>query len=370
MIVILGAGLAGLTLARVLHTHGVDAVIYDADASATARHQGGMLDIHEESGQAALHAAGLFEEFRALIFEGGDAMRILDKTGAVRMADEGNGKRPEVDRGALRDLLLSSLPDGTVRWGSRAIAVRKSEAGYAIDFADGTTVVTDILVGADGGWSKVRPLLSSDVPGYCGLSFVEARVPDAQARYPAQAAIVGPGMMLALSHKKGLLAHCEPNGELCVYAAIAGSAETIADAAVAPASLLEHFADWHPDLQGLITHSDGELVQRHIYALPVGHRWERLSGLTLIGDAAHLMSPFAGEGANLAMLDGAELALAIVESPNDIDAAMATYEAAMFPRSEAAAAESAANLTLCFGADAPQGMIDQMLRYGMQNTQA
>ncbi len=105
MITIIGAGMGGLTLASVLHKNGIASIIYDADVSATSRHQGGMLDMHQETGQAALRAAGLFEAFGKLILENGDAMRILDKTGTVRLTDDGNGLRPEVERGALRDLL-------------------------------------------------------------------------------------------------------------------------------------------------------------------------------------------------------------------------------------------------------------------------
>ena len=132
MIRIVGAGLGGLTLASVLHRNGITAVVYDADLSAASRPQGGMLDIHEDTGQAALRAAGLLEAFGKLTLEHGDAMRILDKTGTLRMAHEGNGLRPEIDRGALRNLLLSSLPPDLVRWNARVTGISRAENGFEL----------------------------------------------------------------------------------------------------------------------------------------------------------------------------------------------------------------------------------------------
>ena len=370
-ITIIGAGLGGLTLASVLHRHGIDATIYELEASAIARHQGSVLDMHEESGQLALRKAGLFEAFRKMVIPGGDEMRLLDKTGTVRWQDSGNGTRPEVDRGALRGILLQSLPANFIHWGSKVTNVVKLEDGrHEVTLASGETFTTALLIGADGAWSKVRPLLSDAQPIYLGISFVETHLLDADLRHPESVALVGNGSMFALSDEKGLITHRDGNGRITVYIALktpehwaTSSGIDFRDTEATKLQLLNHFTDWNDQLRALVAESDTELLPRSIYTLPVGHRWERTPGVTLLGDAAHLMSPFAGEGANLAMLDAAELAEAILAHPDDIETALASYEEASFPRSEAAAAESASNLSISFRSDAPQGMLDLMALY-------
>jgi 2-polyprenyl-6-methoxyphenol hydroxylase-like FAD-dependent oxidoreductase len=370
-ITIIGAGPGGLTLASVLHRHGIDATIYELEASPTVRHQGSILDMHEESGQFALRRAGLFEDFRKIVIPSGDEMRILDKTGTVRREDSGDGTRPEVDRGALREILLQSLPANCIHWGSKVTTVVKLEGGkHELRLASGETFTTALLIGADGAWSKVRPLLSDAQPIYLGVSFVETHLLDAEMRHPESATLVGHGSMFALSDEKGLITHCDGDGRITVYIAlktpehwVTSSGIDFHDTEAARLQLLNHFADWDDQLRALIAESDTDLIPRAIYALPVGHRWERIPGVTLLGDAAHLMSPFAGEGANLAMLDGAELAEAILAHQDDVETALASYEAASFSRSEAAAAESRSNLIISFHPDAPQGMLDLMAQY-------
>jgi 2-polyprenyl-6-methoxyphenol hydroxylase-like FAD-dependent oxidoreductase len=368
-ITIIGAGLGGLTLARVLHVHGIAATVYEADASADARTQGGMLDIHKYDGQLALKDAGLFDEFRRIIHEGGEATRVLDAHGTVLFEepDDGSGGRPEVHRAELRRILLDSLPDGTVQFGRKVTDVHPFGNGrHELTFTDGSTVTTSLLVGADGAWSRTRPLLSDAKPQYVGFSFIETYLFDADARHPASAKAVGGGALFALAPGKGIQAHRETKGALHTYVALTKPQEWVAgidfaNTKAAKARIAAEFDGWAPALTALITDGETDLVPRPIHALPAGHRWERVPGVTLLGDAAHLMSP-SGEGANLAMYDGAELGKAIAAHRDDLEAALAEYEEAMFARSADAALESASIHRLCFDDNAPQGLIDFFTR--------
>jgi 2-polyprenyl-6-methoxyphenol hydroxylase-like FAD-dependent oxidoreductase len=363
-VAIIGAGLGGLTLARVLHVHGITATIYEAEAAANARAQGGMLDIHENNGQLALKAAGLFEEFREIIHAGGQATRVLDRRGNVlfEQPDDGTGGRPEVPRGELRRILLGSLPADTVRWGRKVTAAAPLGGGrHVLTFADGSTATTDLLVGADGAWSRVRPLLSEAKPAYVGTSFIETYLYDSDIRHKASAEAVGGGALLALAPGKGIVAHREPNAVLHTYVAISKPEEWIDSIDFSDPTALDkvakEFDGWAPELTALITDGETAPVPRSIHALPVEHRWDRVPGVTLLGDAAHLMIP-SGEGANLAMFDGAELAQAIAANPDDVETALLAYETDLFPRSASEAAEASRIIKLCFGDNAPQSLVD------------
>ncbi|HTA03157.1 MAG TPA: NAD(P)/FAD-dependent oxidoreductase [Streptosporangiaceae bacterium] len=364
-VTIVGGGLGGLTLARVLHVHGIPATIYEAEPSADARTQGGQLDIHEDDGQLALEAAGLTDEFRAIIHEGGEATRVLDQHGTVLLdePDDGTGGRPEVLRGDLRRILLDSLPDQMIQWGSKVTGVQPlGDGGHELTFADGSTATTSLLVGADGAWSKIRPLLSDATPEYVGTSFIETYLYDADERHPAAAAAVGDGSLFAVAPGKGIFAHREAGHILHTYVELNRPAEWIAGidftaATAATARVAAEFDGWAPELIELITDGETAPTPRALYALPNGHRWDRVPGVTLLGDAAHLMPP-SGEGANLAMFDGAELGLAIAAHPDDIEAALKAYEEALFPRSESAAVDAHLILGLCLGDRAPFGLVD------------
>jgi len=366
MVTIIGAGLGGLVLARVLHVNGIGSTVYEAEASAGARTQGGQLDIHERNGQAALRAAGLYDEFRARIHHGGEALRILAPDGTVLFdePDDGTGHRPEVLRGDLRQILLDSLPGGTVRWGHRLAGVVQAGAGrHELRFADGTTATeSGLLVGADGAWSRVRPLVSDARPAYVGTSYVETYLYDADVRHPESAKAVGAGGMSAPVPGRGIQAHREANGVLHTYVSLAKPLDWFAaidftDAAAATARIAAEFDGWAPELTALITDGETPPVLRPIHALPIGHRWERRPGVTLLGDAAHL-SPPNGEGANLAMFDGAELGRALAAHREDWEAGVAEYEEAMFARSAEESAEAARDFEVINGANTPQSLLE------------
>jgi 2-polyprenyl-6-methoxyphenol hydroxylase-like FAD-dependent oxidoreductase len=364
-VTVIGAGLGGLALARVLHVHGIPVTVYEADDSATARKQGGMLDIHPWNGQPALAAAGLIEEFRGLVLEGRESYRVLDRAGTVLLdlPDDGTGSRPEVQRGELRQVLLDSLPDGIVRWGHKVTGVQAlGKRRHEVRFADGSTVITSLLIGADGAWSRVRPVLSDAAPAYVGVTSVETFLLDGATRHRAAAEAVGTGSLFALAPGKGFVVQREGDGTLHAYAQLVKPldwlADTdLADAAAVTAQVVSEFDGWAPQLTALLTDSDTAPVLRRLYTLPIGHRWDRTPAVTLLGDAAHLVPP-NGEGANLAMLDGAELGQAIAAHPDDVENALADYEQAMFPRAAEAAGEDVYGIML--GDDAPHSWIAMM----------
>src|SRR5271170_7619859 len=274
-VTIVGAGLGGLTLARVLHVHGIPATIYEAEPSADVRTQGGKLDIHKYNGQLALGAAGLVDEFHAIIHEGGEATRLLDQRGAVLLdeADDGTGGRPEVLRGDLRRILLDSLPGGTIKWGHKVTNVQPLGDGRnELTFADGSAVTTRLLVGADGAWSRIRPLLSDVRPEYVGTLFIETYLYDADERHPAAAKVVGDGAMAAVAPGRGILAHREPDGVIHTYVALSKPQEWIAsidvtDSAATTARVVAEFDGWAAELITLITEGETAPTLRAINAL-------------------------------------------------------------------------------------------------------
>lgn len=345
-IAIVGAGLGGLTLARVLHVHGIHATVYERDSTPSARTQGGMLDIH--SGQRALHEAGLIEGFEAIARPEGQDLRLLEPDGTMLLQQDTPADaalaRPEVDRADLRNLLLDSLPGDAVRWGA---SFQDADDGV-LTFLDGSTATCDLLVGADGANSQVRTLLTDARPSHTGQHGVELRIPDIDQTHPDLAAMIGRGNFWVMGRGQSLAAQRNGDGGVRVYLSFYNTAEDWADSSSIPfhdpsaarARLIELFNGWHPNFLDLVAACKDTIRVWPISTLPVGLTWSPTPGVTLLGDAAHLMPP-VGQGANMAMLDGAALALAIANRQTDWSEAVHAYETEMFERTSRAARQSA-----------------------------
>lgn len=361
-IAIVGAGPGGLALARVLHVNGMDCVVYERESSRGARGQGGMLDIH--SGQRALREAGLIDRFHAIARGEGQDMRLLEPDGTLLLQedtpDDAPLARPEVDRADLRDLLLDSLPDDVVRWGH---AFTSADNGL-LHFADGSSATYDLLVGADGAQSRVRPLLTDARPAHIGQNVVEVGIPDIDRTHPDLAAMVGRGNYWVLGNGLSLAAQRNGDGRVRIGLSFYNTPEDwfatsgipFDDPAAARARLIDLLPGWDPRFTALIAACDDTVVPRSISTLPVGLTWPSTPDVTLVGDAAHLMPP-VGEGANMALLDGALLGLALAAHPDDFPAAVREYEREMFERTGAAARMSADIQELLMSPDAGRKML-------------
>ncbi|PTE69611.1 FAD-dependent monooxygenase [Staphylococcus devriesei] len=360
---IIGGGPGGLMLGLLLQQQGFEVNIFEKAGLEVNADRGGSLDIHEESGQLPLKETGIIDKFKELArFEGEDT-RVLDKNGTVyyeETADpEVEGGRPEIDRGELCDIISEQLHDHTVIYGKVFKGLTHLDNNQIeVEFDDASTMTFDFVVGADGAFSKVRPYLANVDVEYNGISMVELNVEDVFNQHPDLAQFNKNGKMMAFGDHKAILGQVNGDGRIKVYMSYQMNYDDFAQfkamsKAEIKEQLLKDFSDWDADLKKYIEYAGDDLLLRRIYKLPIGFKWENQANLTLIGDAAHLMSPFAGEGVNMAFYDAHLLAKAIKEH-DELKDALQAYEAAMYETSQQSASESQANLEEMFGDNAAQ----------------
>ncbi|PHH78499.1 hypothetical protein CDD80_6767 [Ophiocordyceps camponoti-rufipedis] len=360
-IAIAGGGPSGLALSLLLRRQGIGSTVYELRHKPRPEElaePSGMLDLHEESGLTVMRECGLWDEFQAATGDCSEAMRVLRSDGVEVHADDGQSEpRPEIARHGLIRLLAEKLPGDVVRWGSKVSAVRRArnpETGAVeatVELGDSGSATYDLVIGADGAWSRVRALLSDTKPAYCGTQMVTATLRHATTLHPDLADLSGSGSLWALGDNKALMTQRGSQDSIRVYAAISSPDENWAatvglrgrTASEAKAFLLGPggpFRNWAAPLRHLLATVCDADSQDHVgraidimpmYALPAGHLWARGDGgATLIGDAAHLMLPFAGEGVNLALWDALDLARLLAEMPAASDAM--SWHKALAPR--------------------------------------
>ena len=342
-IAIVGAGPAGLTLARLLQTRGYTVTVVERDASPTARSQGGSLDIRPSLGQRAIDAAGLTDIFARIGRSDASGFKVIDSQG-IELPGVGDETHedagPEIDRGDLRTLLLDSLTPGTVVWNRAVTDVVRDGGRWRIDVADQVPVIADLVVGADGMGSRVRRRLTPVAPTYTGQTMVAANIRPELWHGSPLAELLGQGsIMFAGEGRTIFVQRCARNLILVYYSLRvaedwpAGTGLALDDTASVLAVIRETYANWSPALVEMLTQVSPGFHRWPLSVMPPDVTWETQPGLTMIGDASHAMPPFTGKGVNLAMFDALELADALAAGPNaNLADALATFEAGMQAR--------------------------------------
>lgn len=382
-VAIIGGGPAGCTLARLLLNAQIPVTVFEYEASPNARTQGGTLDLHTATGLKALTVAGLYDEFVKYARYEGEALAVVDKNLNKYISIDGSSKkttrgRPEIDRLQLRQILLDSLLPDTIRWGCKLQSI---DSELSLHFDHGVEKGYDFIVGADGAWSKVRPFLSQIKPAYSGVGGIEMEIPDAEKRHPDLHKLVNQGSLFGYSDGKSVLAQQKSGGSLSIHVLSKKSDENwrqncgydISNPQEVKKALLHDYEGWAEPLIKLTqVAEDDSLWPCSIYELPIGHKWNHRPGATLIGDAAHLCSPFAGQGVNIAMEDALKLSQALiagVKTPSSLDSHITAFEQDMFLRGAAVTQISRANMVdMLFTPDAPRSTIDRFARRAMFGT--
>ncbi|KZL79949.1 tetracycline resistance protein from transposon [Colletotrichum incanum] len=229
---------------------------------------------------------------------------VKSATGPVNKIQE----RPEIDRPKLRKLLAESLPKSMIKWGHRLREI--TQEGILI-FEHTIISGFDLVIGADEAWSKT------------GIGLYGMSIPNAAETALNVNKLTNRGSVFANSDEKRLTIQRMGDGSLTVYAStVAGGGEDWAslnvcghdsdDLEAVKKALLILYQDWSSELTEAIVKAAGNCSPRSLYMLPVGFRWSHRRGATVIRDAAHLMTPFAGKSVNAALEDAMKLADAII----------------------------------------------------------
>lgn len=338
-IAIIGGGPVGLTTARILQINGGDVTVYERDINAQARTSGGTLDIHLDSGQLAIQKADLMTEFYKYARPTGEKMAdMFGNITSDEMPDETNAyARPEIDRNDLRKIMLENLPENTVVWDSQLINIEKSGEQYHLEFKNGNKVTADFVIVASGGRSNARKFVTDKEPQLSGTYIIQGEITNPDLDYPEFKPKYGNGNVMAMGEEKMFYTHTLRDGS--VHFGVSFKADenwilnpgiNFEDDASVIAFLEKTFENWGTDYKKFFAAStDFSGLPLRLFSLE--EPWKKHSNITLVGDAAHLMPPFAGEGVNMGLMDAYQLTENLTNGKfENLQDAIYDYEQKMF----------------------------------------
>ncbi|WP_301420711.1 FAD-dependent oxidoreductase [Mammaliicoccus lentus] len=360
-IAIVGGGPDGLMLGLLLQRQGFSFTIYERGYQNMHSDRGGSLDIHDDSGQLPLKEAGIFETFRKHARYEGEDTRIVSKDGEILYDEdaEGEGNRPEIDRGKLCDIIMEQIHPENIKYGFKFEKLTQRDNGEVeLVFENGTTVMTDLVIGADGAFSQIRSYLTNAKPEYTGISMIEMNSDENE--HPDLLKFNKNGKLIGLGGDQAILGQRNGDGRIMAYISFKTKYEKLDEYRnlsldVLKERLLVEYSDWDSELKNYIAYSYDDIKFRRIYKLPIGLTWETQPNITIIGDAAHLMSPFAGEGVNMALYDAYLLAKSF-KNFNNLTKVLKAYEQKMFETTKVHAKESQDNLEIFFSENGAEKM--------------
>lgn len=370
-IAIIGGGPAGLTLARLLQLKGVAVKVYERDLHRGVRVQGATLDLHEGTGLEAIKRAGLLQEFYKYNRPTASKMLLVDKALDIKFDDHNfttvtAETRPEIDRAPLREMLLNALTPDTVIWNSQFISMEKEKTGWRIFFKDGRSAYADIVIAADGAHSKVRPYLTDIKPIYSGITLIEGNIQHAEKYSPKLFSLAKGGKVMAFDDEKFLGYGTKGDGSIMFVVNFKTQENWFKESRIDFKDRKQvfgwfknEFANWSEDWHEFFNNEEVYFIPRPQYYFPLDQNWETKENLIILGDAAHWMPPYAGEGANVAMQDAFLLAENLTgDCFSDLKTAISSFEKDMFKRGAAATKETLDNAGKMFSKSALSQMTD------------